>query len=402
MKLRDGGEARDVRLVVIVVVAVTSLVGCYASHGRPDAGNPPPDTTVPDDPPDTSTPPDTHVVVVTPVDADVDVAVDVVEDPPAEALECETPRAVDLLFVVDDSGSINDYRAAMHTAIYDAVHGLVHPPDRDGDGVEDWPRARDLHLGVTTTSITGGGVCPGAPDGVLSRGEASTDPACEGPFPSFVSHTEEREDADRVAHQFACMVGGVAPGCMIEQPLEAALKALLPSETSVEFIEGTARGDTDNAGFLRDDSLLVIVFVTDEDDCSIQDPAELAPDDAGTGPIRPGHDAGPPHIDICDDTEELFPIDRYIDAFSTLRARRDIVIGVISGWPTHFTGGNLASAFGGAPSGCADSGGWTAAPTRLIELGGRFPRGFAGSICEIPDRAVSDGLSQMVADTACR
>ena len=170
------------------------------------------------------------------------------------------------------------------------------------------------------------------------------------------------------------LVDGVAPGCMIEQPLEAALKALLPSDSPVSFIEGVARGDTDNAGFLREDSILVLVFVTDEDDCSIQDPALLAPDDAGTGPVRPGLDAGPPHIDICSDVEALFPIQRYVDALATIRARRDVVFGFIAGWPELFTTGDVAGTLEASSGGCADSTGWTPAPTRLTELGARFPR----------------------------
>ena len=189
---------------------------------------------------------------------------------------------------------------------------------------------------------------------------------------------------------------------MIEQPLEAALKALLPSDTSVEFIAGPARGDTDNAGFLREGSLLVLVFVTDEDDCSIQDPARLRPVDAGTGPVPPGYDAGPPRVDICDDLEALFPLTRYVEALRTIRAPRDVLFGVISGWPELFSMGDVLSVLEDSSGGCVDETGWTAAPTRLVELGSNFSRDFVGSICKVPDRRISERLARHVAETACR
>ncbi len=249
---------------------------------------------------------------------------------------------------------------------------------------------------MTTSSITGGGVCPGALDGRLSRGEYGDDPSCEGPFPNFLLHRGDSE-AEETAHDFACMVDGVAPGCTIEQPLEAILKALLPSTTSIEFLEGPAYGDTDNAGFLREGSLLSVVILTDEDDCSIQDPGRLAPVDAGIGPIPPAADAAPPRIDICDDHEELFPIERYVVGLGSLRPADEILVGFVSGWDVPFsrevTPGH---------AGCADASGWTGAPSRLVELAGNHPRSFAASICKLHDRRVHEGIAAMVAETACR
>lgn len=51
----------------------------------------------------------------------------------------------------------------------------------------------------------------------------------------------------------------------------ATLKALLPADTPFPFVTGTAHGDGANAGFVRDDAILAVIIVSDEDDCSIKD-----------------------------------------------------------------------------------------------------------------------------------
>ena len=57
---------------------------------------------------------------------------------------------------------------------------------------------------------------------------------------------------------FSCMAGFGVSGCSFSQPLEAMYLAL--------------SGHPQNDGFLRDDAYLVIVFVTDRDDCSAAAP----------------------------------------------------------------------------------------------------------------------------------
>ena len=70
-------------------------------------------------------------------------------------------------------------------------------------------------------------------------------------------------------------------GCGFEQQLESMLKALTPSDSSIRFEMNTAgQGDRANAGFVRPDSLLAIIVVTDEDDGSTIDPQLYA--DPGT------------------------------------------------------------------------------------------------------------------------
>jgi hypothetical protein len=62
-----------------------------------------------------------------------------------------------------------------------------------------------------------------------------------------------------------------AAGCGFEQPLHAMRTALTGSL---------------NPGFLRTDALLAVVFLTDEDDCSVRDPALFGPMSETLGPLN--------------------------------------------------------------------------------------------------------------------
>jgi hypothetical protein len=112
---------------------------------------------------------------------------------------------------------------------------------------------------------------------------------------------------------FACVgVVGIG-GCHYEQPLEATLKALTPSSSPIDFLVGTGRGDTDNAGFLRPDSVKMVLVVTDEDDCSARD-AELFDPTSTTYP--PLEERG--ELQCFHYPEALQPASRYVEGFRAL------------------------------------------------------------------------------------
>jgi hypothetical protein len=72
---------------------------------------------------------------------------------------------------------------------------------------------------------------------------------------------------------FATMAKAGAGGCGFEQHLEAMKHALDP----------TASGNPINADFLRPDAFLAVIFIADEDDCSMQDTSMLGPQSAALG-----------------------------------------------------------------------------------------------------------------------
>jgi hypothetical protein len=66
------------------------------------------------------------------------------------------------------------------------------------------------------------------------------------------------------AEAFACMARVGTTGCSFEMPLAAVRTALA--------------GQAANEGFLRDDAMLAVIIITDEDDCSVADPGFLDPE----------------------------------------------------------------------------------------------------------------------------
>jgi hypothetical protein len=231
---------------------------------------------------------------------------DVPDDPVTRA------DRIDLLFVIDDSGSMADKQALLSRALADLARRLIHPRCIDPFG-EPLPRqpltstlpcpdgsrrefnaVQDMHIGVLTTSVASSGACMGSfgtarhahlshPDGVDTyegQGFLSWDPTRVKDPPG--QHDEEKLIADltRMAR-----VG--TSGCADEASLEAFYRFLIDPEphAGIEPIAGCA----DDAGpfgcirpvgidyalleqrarFLRPDSLLAVIVVSDENDCSI-------------------------------------------------------------------------------------------------------------------------------------
>lgn len=266
-------------------------------------------------------------------------------------LEVSHVDRVDLVFVIDGSRSMAEEQAALLAELPWMISTLLTGDvngDGDDDDAEDFDAFRDLHVGVLTMDMGTGGhalaTCAEPDfghDGVL-RTEGAAAEACQTSYPSFLAYRPGRgTDPGRFASQVACLVGGVGTeGCGVEQPLEAILKALTPSSaqpwTSPDFVPvGDPRappalaepffrasephGDGANDGFLRADSLLVVVPITDENDCSLGDPDLLDPESAtyaGTDvelrcALHPG---------------ALRPVARYVEGLVQLRARPQLLV----------------------------------------------------------------------------
>jgi hypothetical protein len=151
--------------------------------------------------------------------------------------------AVDLLFVIDNSGSMGDEQAQLVASFPGFVEGIASTLGPD----TDW------HVGVITTDDNRFNA-PGCQRlGALTTrtgGEASSDAIC-GPFAAATPYITR---ADDLAQSFACAARVGVGGSGIERPMDAITTAL-----------GGGLGGC-NDGFLRDEALLVLVLVTDEDD----------------------------------------------------------------------------------------------------------------------------------------
>jgi len=319
------------RALHIALVLLTLAAGCYLSHERPrpaaDTG--PPDAGPPDAGPadggmdarpaeDAWTPPDAAVDAVRECDGGT------IPGPVSDV-------SVDLLFVVDNSGSMSEEQLSL-IAQFPRMVTILGSGDLEGDGVEDFPPVRSLRVGVITTDLGGGEVmgagCPPlGDDAILRSGRVPPPMGCGRTYPKF---TTFRPDGDvpleEFAQDFRCVAQVGIAGCGIEQPLEAALKALTPSTSDLTFAGGTTgHGDGENDGFLRRDAVLGIILVTDEDDCSIADGDLFNPESTRyEGLLRC----------FLYEREALHPISRFLEGYRRIESDPDrLVVAAIAGVP---------------------------------------------------------------------
>ncbi|MCC7535170.1 MAG: hypothetical protein IT379_03105 [Deltaproteobacteria bacterium] len=226
---------------------------------------------------------------------------------------------VDLLFVVDDSISMQQEQENL-ARNFDTMIRALATGDTDGDGTPDTPPVDDLNVAVVSTDMGSGGfpVCgsdgdPDGDDGVLvSRGNTSL-AGCAATYPTFLSF-RRGDDVDSFVQQFGCVARLGTGGCGFEQQLEATLKAITPSTSTAvaPFLSGAGHADGRNAGFLRPGSILAVVLVTDEEDCSAADPAIFDT----TSSTFPGEQL---NLRCFQYGAESFgavqPIERYVDGF---------------------------------------------------------------------------------------
>jgi len=224
---------------------------------------------------------------------------------------------VDLLFVIDNSGSMATEQLKLANELPRLVEVLTTGNRNAGrgagmaNGQDMFTPVSSLHLGVVSSNM--GGVddptgdnagltaCRGlGDDGKLLRstevavtGVTATmpfefpgynagdvvlppDAACgEVGAPPKYQQFEAGQDpsAADVATSFRCVSKLGVRGCSYEQQLDAMWKAVAPSDGDDEFLNdtqgnGNPRGF--NAGFVRDDAILAVIQVSDEEDCSIK------------------------------------------------------------------------------------------------------------------------------------
>ncbi|WP_437730282.1 hypothetical protein [Sorangium sp. So ce1335] len=228
-----------------------------------------------------------------------------------------TPDKVDLLFVVDNSGSMADKQDVLRMAVADLVSGMTNPQcvDPTGSPVREQPvsglsacpegssRVRtpvhDMHVGVISSSLGGHGAssCPrnvSPSNADMAHLLARSDPSMtDNDLPTYQdrgflvwdttgSHDPAGEsDPFALVTKLSNMVRGVGEaGCGFEAPLESFYRFLVdPEPYQTMALEGDIAVPAgidqtvlqQRRDFLRPDSLLVIVMLSDENDCSIRD-----------------------------------------------------------------------------------------------------------------------------------
>jgi hypothetical protein len=271
-------------------------------------------------------------------------------------------RAADLLFVVDNSGSMRQEQAALREQFPKLINTLTTGLKSDGT---HFPPLADLHLGVVSTDMGLAGInnnfpgcntqrhINGGDDGVLQH-PGNTAPGCAPMYPQFLSYVEGRDEPNLTATDFSCISTLGTSGCGFEQQLEAGLKALWPKnyidadgniyppeKNPILFLSTTAEGrfghgdvpieQGGNAGFHRRDSLLAIVVVTDEEDCSSKNTGHFI---STNDPANPLSKQGI-NLRCYYNKQNLFEIDRYVKGYAALKPghEQDVLFAAIVGVP---------------------------------------------------------------------
>ena len=341
------------------------------------------------------------------VDGGADASADGATDAGHDAGErCVEALPVDILWVVDNSSSMAQEQANLAAQFPSLVDTLTDPPDADNDGYPDYPAVTDLHMAVVTTDVGTAdqnvtGCTATGDDGVFVSTSRATEGDCVGfsvaDGASFLSFGES------LASDFACLVDLGTDGCGIEQQLEASHRALF------------GHAEDSNAGFLRDGSLVLVMFVTDEDDCSTDDTALFDPTPAAAATL------GPFPRRCAEHPDRLYPVSRYTSAIHELEERATVVmVGAITGVPRDLTSDPADVDYdavladdrmqiavdpddSNALAPACEYGGVGSAPParRIVELVQDFDDSLLASICEPDLSDTMRAIGTLVAERLC-
>ncbi len=286
--------SRITLVAIVVIVAVGSIAGCY---GAPKGGP--------------------------------------VQDPMFErSIPVYINRDLDLLFVVDNSGSMlaEQSQLAQNFPVFLNVLQTLE------GGLPN------LHLGVVSSNVGAAGAqsVPGCvasgDDGNLLTGppgnSCATTYGLQGSFVSDIAQsngTRVRNHTGNLAGLFACMSQLGNTGCGFEMHLESMYRALQPGK---------------NPGFYRGGAHLAVIVIADEDDCSTEMGALFGDPNAGLasqlGPrtsfrchefgVRCAGDATPrtlgPKSGCVPDPASMyeFEVQRYADFLRNLKGDPKLVV----------------------------------------------------------------------------
>ena len=259
---------------------------------------------------------------------------------------------VDLLFVIDNSGSMAEEQASLRAQFPKLLETLASGQRRGGE--QAFPPARSVHLGVVSTDMGLVGIseidrCSGLGDDGIMQNEPRLQQGCKASYPRFLSYTAGLNQPTETANDFACVAALGTEGCGFEQQLESGLKALWPGmDTRITFLgdgQGFGKqghGDRENQGFLRSDptqglSVVAVVVVSDEEDCSMRDTSHLTPP-SFLDPQNPSEaqllQQGL-NVRCHFNQQNLYDVSRYINGFKALRPQDEdlVVFGAIVGVP---------------------------------------------------------------------
>ena len=237
----------------------------------------------------------------------------------------DKPPLIDVMFVIDDSAGMSSEQHRLTAQFARFVSTLT---SRFGE-------LPDMHIGIVSTDM-GVGREAGDCDRHGKSGVLQSEPTgqeCEPIRGAFLRNARASDGiratnySGTLVDAFSCISHIGEAGCPFTQPL-AAMKAALQSEH--------------NRGFVRDDGFLVVIFVTNKDDCSTSDLDTLLSSGNGSGFRCFEHGvrcAAGTQADFVDDCvprgrDAVMDIGTYEKLLRTMKPNGDFVVAGLYGDPS--------------------------------------------------------------------
>ncbi len=265
-------------------------------------------------------------------------------------------RALDLLIVIDDSPSMRDEQEKLQQQVPRLVNLLITGGAAEPEAVGEFPAVESLHVGIITPDM-GFSTFPPTPNepptqegtdfnptnactrngGVGLAGNMQTtgltgtarEPCTASTPPEgtqYLNYPEPGFNETDLINDVECLTGQ-DDGCGFEQQLEAIL---------------ASDGASGNAGFNREDALLAVILITDEDDCSTTDPrvfdVEARASNPFQGPFTTPTGTPPDSLQFnlrcAEHNTALQSVQRYVEGIASLKADpSQVVFAAITGVP---------------------------------------------------------------------
>ncbi|NVB84728.1 MAG: hypothetical protein HOV81_40535 [Kofleriaceae bacterium] len=185
-------------------------------------------------------------------------------------------RDIDILFVIDDSPSMLDKQ----TNLKNNFPNFINVLNTIEGGLPN------VHIGVASSDLgtkaadgTAAASIPGSTGGCSNsggkNGNLQTNALVQGSFISDTKNTDgtrTKNYTGELSAAFSAIASLGASGCGFEQHIEAAKRAV--------------DNNPANAGFIRQNAYLALIFIQDEDDCSMAKSTLLSSDTMTLGPLQ--------------------------------------------------------------------------------------------------------------------
>jgi hypothetical protein len=266
-------------------------------------------------------------------------------------------KDVDLLFVIDNSGSMDEEQTNLKNNFPKLIEALrsdklgADPTGKPcNEGTREGCTIPNVHIGVISTDLGAGNYTnlpscevPGGDKGKLQVTPRVS--GCTPPSKEFISYIEgqtnipnadPKNPIQAVKDAFGCIAKLGIAGCGYEHTLESARRALDPKANL-------------NPGFIRPEAFLSVIFITDEDDCSARNPQLFDPTQTAlTDPLGPltsfrcfefgvrcdinDRNKMGPRKNCVPSQDWLYPVkERYEDFFRALKPPGRIIMAAIAG-----------------------------------------------------------------------